>query len=177
MSRLRQTHRANPKKARRLLNESRPDLVTPDCYAHQINLVVGDYFKCRDSTFTQVSTLATELITWLRSKTFVLALLRAIQEENGQATLSVIRAVLTRWTAHYLAYCRLLELEPSLRLLAQKDAMKDEHDSQLITGDARAKAKAREMVGLILDRDNTFWSAIRRCVYAIFFDTIIINEC
>lgn len=33
------------RKARCLLRELMPHLITPDCYAHQVNLIVGDYFK------------------------------------------------------------------------------------------------------------------------------------
>jgi hypothetical protein len=33
------------RKAQRLLREIMPHLITPDCYAHQVNLIVGDYFK------------------------------------------------------------------------------------------------------------------------------------
>lgn len=33
------------RKARRLLLQLMPYLIVPDCYAHQINLIVGDYFK------------------------------------------------------------------------------------------------------------------------------------
>ena len=149
------------RKARQLLRSKFPHLVTPDCYAHQINLIVGDYFKCKSSTFIKISENATELITWLRSKTFVLASLRELQLEANQPALTVIRAVLTRWTAHYLAYSRLLALEPHLKALVSKDLIKGEQNSQLIIGDARSKAKAREAISIIIDHGNTFWNGLR----------------
>ena len=44
---------------------------------------------------------ATELITWLRSKTQVLVLLREVQARLGEnAVKAVIRAFLTQWMAH-----------------------------------------------------------------------------
>ncbi len=102
-------------------------MITPDCYAHQvcigfiksfiqiidfdsqINLIVGDYFKVNQG-FLKYSTLATELITWLRSKTFLLVLIWEVQKEKGLQVITVIQAVITRWTGHYLAYRHLLEL-------------------------------------------------------------------
>ncbi|SJK98740.1 uncharacterized protein ARMOST_02009 [Armillaria ostoyae] len=91
------------RKARKLLARRLPHLITPDCYAHEINLIVRDYFKA-DQDFLLYSPLATELITWLRSKTFLLALIREAQLRKGASMVTVIRAVITRWTAHYLAF-------------------------------------------------------------------------
>ncbi|KAI0337890.1 hypothetical protein BDW22DRAFT_1312662, partial [Trametopsis cervina] len=34
------------KKARRIIAKEWPSLIVLPCYAHQINLIVGDYFKC-----------------------------------------------------------------------------------------------------------------------------------
>ncbi|PBK82051.1 hypothetical protein ARMGADRAFT_1038934 [Armillaria gallica] len=45
-----------------------------DCYAHQINLIVRDYFKAEGGFLIHEKNV-TELITWLHSKTFILALL------------------------------------------------------------------------------------------------------
>ena len=116
-------------KARRLLRDKHPRLVTLDCYAHQvykhiyslffslthylyINLIVGDFFKCNSSALKFVD-LADDLITWLRSKTSILALIsEAYSSLGGNIPSSVICAVITRWTAHYLAYDRLITLRP-----------------------------------------------------------------
>ncbi|KAI0049656.1 hypothetical protein FA95DRAFT_1488644, partial [Auriscalpium vulgare] len=144
------------RKARVILGKERPDLVLPDCYAHQVNLVVGDYFKTK-ATFLLYTEQATDLITWLRSKTFVLALLRDIQKGGGRVR-TVIRAVLTRWTSHYLAYDRLLELQPALRALVSTDELRGSSNSQVITGDASAKRRATRMVGII--KDSAFWDAL-----------------
>ncbi|KAJ7358553.1 hypothetical protein DFH08DRAFT_686886, partial [Mycena albidolilacea] len=110
--------------------------------------------------FLKYSKQATELITWLHSKTFVLALIRQIQVENGSNPLTIIRAVLTRWTAHYLAYCRLLEVKIALRSLVLKDSMRPTNDKLLMTGDKKAKAKAKGMIKTI--ENPEFWAAIER---------------
>jgi hypothetical protein len=84
--------------------------------------------------------LAAELITWLRSKTLIL----------GHLPLAVIRAIPTRWTAHYTAYRRLFLL--SLKSLAFGD---DDKEKVMVTGDAKAKAKARSMLTII--HNALFW--------------------
>lgn len=111
--------------------------------------MVGDFFKS-DSTLLEWAELASQLITWLRSKTRILSFL----------PLAVLRAVLTRWTAHYQAYRRLLQLYPALKELVRRDAGKPEDSDELVlvTGDSSAKAKAREMVEII--NNGAFWHNI-----------------
>ena len=93
--------------------------------------------------------MAAELITWLRSKTFVL----------DKLPYAVLRAVLTRWTAHYNAYRRLLDLYIPLKLLTDHDAKllgsENERQRILITGNKKAQEKAQEMVKII--RNPVFW--------------------
>jgi hypothetical protein len=71
---------------------------------------------------------AMELITWLRSKTLILAMLHKVRADANLIPLAVIRVVLTRWTAHYMAYWRLLELQPTLESVIANDAMQSRED-------------------------------------------------
>ncbi|KAK2465809.1 hypothetical protein APHAL10511_002353 [Amanita phalloides] len=96
-------------KAHKIAQRKYPHLVVPDCYGHQNNLIVGDFFRS-DTEFLQYTDKATELIGWLWGKTYVLTLLHDVQQTNSLHVLAVIHTVLTRWTAHYLAYCHLLEI-------------------------------------------------------------------
>ncbi|KAI0755920.1 hypothetical protein BC629DRAFT_1296537, partial [Irpex lacteus] len=124
-------------------------------------LIVSDYFKC-DAEIFVYSTQADLAITWLRSKTFVLGLLRDIQQRldpNG-IPLTVIRAVITRWTSHFLAYRRLLDLRYPIMAMLNQDSKLPE--SQIITGNSKAKAKAREMISYL--KDDDFWRALSRYV-------------
>ncbi|KAG2360241.1 ribonuclease H-like domain-containing protein, partial [Suillus spraguei] len=122
-------------KARCLLQEQLPHIVVPNCLAHQVKDDYGVY-----------GDMAQELITWLRSKTRVLAILCEIQMATIGKTLAVLRAVLTRWMSHYLAYCHLLELHPALELLVTK------HEAHLISGgDAWSIATIK---------NATFWHAL-----------------
>ena len=107
---------------------------------------------------------ATELIGCLRSKTFILALLNEAQMRATGTTKAVIRAVLTRWTAHYMAYQRLLELQPFLTSLVYTEETLPEKSKQIVTGDKAAKTKALAMISII--KDGSFWHAIAR--YANF---------
>ena len=70
--------------------------------------------------------------SWLRGKTYVLALLHDVQQTNSLHVLAVIRAVLIRWTAHYLAYRRLLEIRLSLQSLDEKLELRNQ---QQLLGD------------------------------------------
>jgi hypothetical protein len=126
--------------------------------------VVGDYFKS-DADVLDYTDRATDLITWLRSKTYLLALLRDAQVQASKPILSVIRAVLTRWTAHYLAYRRLLQLQPTLTSMVYSDENRPENQRQIVRGDAKAKAKSLTMIEII--KTPTFWYALARYFYFI----------
>ncbi|KAG1802172.1 uncharacterized protein HD556DRAFT_1228363 [Suillus plorans] len=121
-------------------------------YFLQFNLIVGDLFKVKDD-YGQYGDLAQDLITWLRSKTHILALLHELQISTLGKTLSIIRAVLTRWLSHYLVYRRLLDVRPTLELLITK------HEADIrSTGDARSRAKTSAAIATI--RNPTFWHAM-----------------
>ncbi|PBK86361.1 hypothetical protein ARMGADRAFT_1047859 [Armillaria gallica] len=130
------------RKARKLLAHLYPHMITPDCYAHQINLIVGDYFKVNQG-FLKYSTLATD-------KTFLLALIQEVQKEKGLQVITVIQAVVTRWTTHYLAYHCLLELQSTLKFL----------EKRVVTGDVKARQRVNMMLGNI--NDPLFWHSLAR---------------
>jgi hypothetical protein len=107
---------------------------------------------------------ANDLISYLRSRTQVLAKIRQIQEIDQEHNsvkkkiLLPIRPVVTRWTAHYSAYERLLQLRWVLESLVRKES----DQPLLITGTSRAREKAQEMIRIILDAN--FWHQILKCV-------------
>ncbi|EIW73832.1 hypothetical protein CONPUDRAFT_21809, partial [Coniophora puteana RWD-64-598 SS2] len=129
------------RKARRLLGERHPELMVLDCYAHQ---------------------LADDLISWLRSKTLVLALIREQQLSSGNIACAVIRAVITRWTAHFVAYRRLIKLRRTLMAVASTEILRPDDKKMIITGDKKARQKALTMLLLIQDHSQQFWKAIER---------------
>ena len=85
-------------------------------------LIVGDFMRNSDNWLLQYANLATELITWFRSKTQLLGLLEKVQLNNQEMTnntnngnpLTIIRPVATRWTAYFMAFRRLSELSWAL---------------------------------------------------------------
>jgi len=127
-----------------------------------VNLIVGDYFKVK-TIYVKHSKMACELISWLCSKTFLLARLRDIQIQNGRPAVAVLRAVLTRWTAHYLAFKHLLDLQHPLQALVNHDTMAptDQHILSPPGLTAANKKKAREMTAII--EDASFWHSLARC--------------
>jgi hypothetical protein len=126
----------------------------------QINLVVGDYFGI-DSFILEYTEKALELITWLRSKMIVLGLLNQNQHETNSHILTILRAMLTRWTSHLRAYERLNLVRRNLVSIAYQDKAWSPQDKLIVTSDARAKAKSQEMLNLI--KNEVFWHSLTRC--------------
>ena len=77
--------------------------------------------------------------------------------------LSVIQAVLTRWTAHYLAYERLLDLKWVVETLVRNDELLPREEKRVINGDADARQKATKMVVII--KDALFWHSLARYIF------------
>ena len=127
----------------------------------QLNLVVGNYLAC-ETIFITISREASELITWLRSKTFVLALIRETQISLRKTAFAVIRIVVTRWTAHFLAYRCLLELHWSLEIIVTQEENRSDNEKLIIKGRRDAKEHSREMMKLI--QNSVFWHALARFV-------------
>lgn len=81
-------------------------------------------------------------------------------------TKAVLRAVLTRWTAHYMAFNRLLELRPTLLAVIVNDNARSDGQRKIVIGDRKAKEKATAMIKII--ENGQFWHAILRYVQFIF---------
>ena len=135
--------------------------------------MVGDYFKSKAEAL-EFTDEASDLITWLRSKTLVLGLLREVQAalpSRAGGVKTVIRAVLTRWTMHYQAYQRLRELRIWLSAVVEADGKREAKDHCVIAGDARSRTKATAMVELI--NNSKFWDALS--VYVATETLVAIN--
>lgn len=93
---------------------------------------------------------ANELISWLWSKSAILSKL----------PYTVIRPGLTRWSAYLVSYRRLLLICAMLRCLAVMEKLLPPEEQIMVTGDAKAKAKAEAMVKTI--ETPRFWHSIAR---------------
>ncbi|KAH7921717.1 hypothetical protein BV22DRAFT_1018819, partial [Leucogyrophana mollusca] len=90
----------------------------------------------------------------------VLALVREAQLAAENEAVAVIRAVLTRWTAHYLAYSRLLKLRQALVAVVSAEELRAHDKKKILTGDSRSKKQAIKMMARI--NDKPFWRGIIR---------------
>ncbi|KAI0074473.1 hypothetical protein K474DRAFT_1532519 [Panus rudis PR-1116 ss-1] len=88
------------KRMRKLLAQLIPWLIVLDCWAHQVNLVVGDYFKL-DLPWLPDIDKATEVIKWFNNHSVALGLLRSQQLADPHCATSGNCRVLTCLTGPY----------------------------------------------------------------------------
>lgn len=101
----------------------------------------------------------------MRSKTMFLGLLNEEQIKQNKTPTTIIRPVLTRWTAHLRAYERILGAENAIMSVILTELGRAKEHRRFITGDRRSKEKARQMVEII--RNSLFWHNLAR--YDFFF--------
>lgn len=93
-----------------LLHVLMPWLIVLVCWAHQINLIVGDYLSLWVDFLTCLPK-AFLVIKWMNNHSRALGMLHWEQLQTYNKTLSLILPVITWWTAHYLSLCWLLMLK------------------------------------------------------------------
>ena len=97
------------KKGHKLLVKHRTWMWAPDCWAHQSQLILGDYFK-EYNVVKDVSELATGLIRWLNNHGKVHKLFDEAQEQisldhtDYTIVLTYLVAHLTQWMTHCIAF-------------------------------------------------------------------------
>lgn len=147
------------RKMRRLLASERRSLIVILCWAHQLNLVVGDVLSLKISLFDCV-TQAIEVVKWFNSHSRALGILNqeqaSLSANTGAALiLALILPVLTRWTAHFCSLSRLERVAPAIRSSWMK------YSNQLLAaaGTRReAKEKAESIKAIVENPD--FWKNI-----------------
>jgi len=115
---------------------------------------VGDYFKL-ENVYVETIEKAAEIIKWFNNHTLALGLFQKEQKSQTKKILALIRAVITRWTSHYLSVNRLLTLEQPLRSCVLK------HRRELLVA-AGKKAKQTETAKRIMRivEDIDFWKLL-----------------
>ncbi|KAJ7104747.1 ribonuclease H-like domain-containing protein, partial [Mycena epipterygia] len=109
------------KKGRILLGLKRPWLILPSCWAHQFQLILGDYFKVNDAA-ALIAEDATALIGWINNHGKVRKIFDESQgiiskDRAGRIIIvAYLVANITRWTTHFVAFCRIFALRQSLQL-------------------------------------------------------------
>ncbi|KAG9080203.1 hypothetical protein FRC06_006949 [Ceratobasidium sp. 370] len=140
---------------RQHLFDLRPHLITLDCYSHQINLVVGDFFKHnKDAAHTADD--ASKVIKWFWNHSFVLGLLHKCQQDELGKILALILPVLTRWTAHYCSAAHLLDIaKPMVICVVQ-------HEAELLDSSGTPKSEGQAAAQEVFDivKDTKFWTSL-----------------
>ncbi|KAK7027516.1 hypothetical protein VNI00_015149 [Paramarasmius palmivorus] len=95
----------------------RPWLFVFPCLAHQTQLILGDYFK-ENPEAADIAEKAVGFIGWINNHDKVREIFDNEQRERTGKVLQCIFANLTRWTTHFLAFSRLLELQEPFQAAA-----------------------------------------------------------
>ncbi|KAJ7157411.1 ribonuclease H-like domain-containing protein [Mycena filopes] len=144
------------KKGRTNLGKQRPWLILPSCWAHQFQLILGDYFKVNDAAAV-IAEDAAGLIAWLNNHSR-----RTISENAGKIiVLAYLLANLTRWTTHFVAFMRLFLLREALEfaVLHNRAAIiAAQVGAATSTEGVRLKEDAEKYCALI--RDCSFWNGL-----------------
>lgn len=146
------------RKMRWLLLALMPWLIIVVCWAHQINLIVGDYLGLRTDFLTCVPK-ALLVIKWTNNHSRALGIFRREQVQTfaSSKVLSLILPVITRWTAHFLSLRRLLEVEISMKASWLK------YGQEMINcagPKADVREKAREIQSIV--EDPQFWTWVKK---------------
>ena len=146
------------KKMRRLLGAKYHWLIMLVCWAHQMNLVVGDFLKLK-ADFRKVIILGLDVVKWFNNHSQALALFRSEQKLTYHGKFwALILPVITRWTAHYLSLTRLLKVEAALRTCATR------HKPALLACAGARDADAQAAAGAVLRTigDDDFWEKVKQ---------------
>ncbi|KAJ7158190.1 ribonuclease H-like domain-containing protein [Mycena crocata] len=154
-------------KGRSNLGKKRPWLILPSCWAHQFQLILGDYFRVYDGAAV-IAEDAHTLIAWINNHGRVHMIFdesqRIISKDRNAGIIIVLAylvANLTRWTTHFIAFRRLFILRQALQLavLQKRTAIIDaEVGAATSTEGERLREDAERMCALI--EDASFWSGL-----------------
>ncbi|KAJ7431571.1 ribonuclease H-like domain-containing protein [Mycena galericulata] len=160
------------KKGRILLGKKRPYLLVPSCWAHQFQLILGDYFKVFPHA-SDVAERATGLIGWINNHGKVRKIFDNVQAQLSQERvnkiiiLAYLVASMTRWTTHFVAFMRLLVLRKYLQFAVMQNRGKiisAQVGAAKSTEKQRLEDEAIFYCNLIGDNDHTFWSGLTSVV-------------
>ncbi|KAJ7049147.1 ribonuclease H-like domain-containing protein [Mycena amicta] len=135
------------------LRVKRPKLITTPCWAHQVNLVVGEGFKSKIACLKCLEPLL-RIIKWFLNHSRG-ARNSPNTSKKTNRILTLILPVISRWIYHFLATRRMLVLSPAMRTLYLND-----YDTLISCAGAKRDAQdtAREILAPIDTAD--FWSNV-----------------
>lgn len=95
-----------------------------------------------------------KVVIYINGHNKVLGLVRKAQLSEGvKVPLSLLKSADTRWSTHYLAAKRLLQLEPIIKQVSRHNEFSPSK------GTREQKATAKKVVCIV--RDNLFWSTLK----------------
>ena len=140
------------KKMRRLLKLLFLWIIVIVCWAHQINLVVGDFLRLKLPFLKSVSQ-SLEVVKWFNNHGAALALLQTEQKLTYEGkTFALLLPAITHWTAHFLSVSRTLKVKNALKTCCVR------HEEKLLVcagRDAESHAKAESVLEIV--KDDQFW--------------------
>jgi hypothetical protein len=143
------------KKGKRLMGERFLWMIILVCWAHQMNLIVGDLLGVKHELI-EVIRIALDIITWFNGHAAPLSWLRDEQEVTYSKSWIIFLPVITRWLAHYHTCARLLKIEGAMHACWARKA----DEIVLKAGNVEKQERAQVMLKLIGDAD--FWRKLRR---------------
>ncbi|KAL1671254.1 ribonuclease H-like domain-containing protein [Schizophyllum commune] len=151
-------------KGRKLLVKKRPHLLAPECWGHQGQLMLGDYFKVHEYA-AEIAEKATGLIGWINHHGRVRKIFDHAQEELRQrdptkprGSVAYLVANITRWTTHVVAFMRLYDLKDALELavvLSRQQLIEAQVGAAKSTEKMRLEQEAKDWIEVI--KDSAFW--------------------
>ncbi|KAJ6607786.1 ribonuclease H-like domain-containing protein, partial [Mycena sp. CBHHK59/15] len=153
-----------------LLGKERAYLILPSCWAHQFQLILGDYFKVNKFA-ADTAELVTTLIGWINNHGQVRKIFDRVQGEMSLDRLSRVLilaylvANLTRWTTHCIAFMHLFRLQEPLQFAVMQSR------GAIIAAQVGAAKGADKAVFMeeaerfcTLIMDTTFWSSLESLI-------------
>ncbi|CUA68261.1 Zinc finger BED domain-containing protein 4 [Homo sapiens] [Rhizoctonia solani] len=133
------------------LNRLRPYILVFDCWAHQINLIVGDILKL-SSELVDAAEQAIEIIKWLLNHSRLLALFHEEQLRITERTHTLNLPVIFRWSSYFLSFTSLIsEARPLLALVMGRPEV-------FIESAGRASEQVQQVKVIMQNiKDPNFW--------------------
>ncbi|KAL1713854.1 ribonuclease H-like domain-containing protein [Schizophyllum commune] len=133
-------------KGQKLLVKKRPHLLAPECWGHQGQLMLGDYFKVHEYA-AEIAEKATGLIGWINNHGRVRKIFNHAQEELCQRDPTKPRA-----------FMRLYNLKDALELavvLSRQQLIEAQVGAAKSTEKMRLEQEAKDWIEVI--KDSAFW--------------------
>jgi len=112
---------SDARKMQHLLLSLMPWLIIILCWAHQINLVIGNMLGLRTLPFLDCVPPALEVIKWFNNHSHALAVLTMEQRSiSNKCPLALLLPVIMCWTLHYCSLHHLLEVQGPMKASCNK---------------------------------------------------------